>query len=187
MALYDFLSPSRVGQGQGPTTRSAPASPQAQPTIQGLGTDLVYEGQRQGFFDPKGSPYIRAMLRREALRNYRNRLRRGGVFGRSLGLDPMQQRQQLLSTELEGGNELSDFLGRGQSEELFSNRDFIRQLLGGETGFQRQRQLAKEEADRQKGSLGGTIGSLVGTAAGSFAGGAGTAYGGALGKKLGGG
>jgi hypothetical protein len=111
---------------------------------------------------------LAAMRRREALRNYRNRLRRGGTFGRLLGLDPMAQRQFLTQQQLGGTSDLADLLGQSQFQEQMGNRDFIRQLLSGQLDFERQKQLMKMQQDAQRGTLGGMIGGLVGKGLGGL-------------------
>jgi len=154
-----------------------PAAPAQAPTALGYGTDAIAEAGRQGYFDPNGSPKIRAALERRALRSARNRRRRGALTSRLLGLDPQQARAYQLQNETESGQQAADAIQGVNEQEMFGNRDYARSLLGGEIDYRRQRQLADEERKAQGGFWSG-VGGLIGTGLGGFAGGYGTALGG---------
>ena len=153
-----------------------PAAPAAAPTALGYGTDAIAEAGRQGYFDPNGSPKIRAALERRALRSARNRRRRGALASRLLGLDPQQARAYQLQNETESGQQAADAIQGVNEQEMFGNRDYARSLLGGEIDYRRQRAL-QDQANQGPGFW-GTVGGLVGTGLGGLAGGYGYKRGG---------
>lgn len=130
-------------------------------TVQGA----IGQGQGLGYFNAAGSPYIRELIRQGAIRNARNRQRRGMVTSQLFGLDPMAQRQALFDTERQASGDVSNAINEGQSQEAFGNRDYIRSLLGNQLGFEQQQALARLQAklaQQQQGGAGALFGSLLG-------------------------
>lgn len=176
------------GMGYG-TMRRAPVSPEmlnlnaaaprpaAPLTIPGMSTDAVYEAQRQGLFDPMGSPAIMARLRRQGMRSMRNQMRRGSVTGRLLGLDPWSQRAAMMDIGRESAGGLADFLNQAQLGQMQSGQDWARGLMAQEREFAEQR---RREREARKGGLGALLGTALGAGAGALVGNP------MLGAKLGG-
>lgn len=130
-----------------------------------IASNAIQQGQVAGLFSPEGSPFIAARLRRQALRNARNRLRGGSVMAQLAGLNPAQQRQALTDLNRDVSGQTADFLNEGQLQESLGNRDFIRQLFQGERGFEQQQLLERMRAKAAKdaqGGIGGFLGSAIG-------------------------
>lgn len=156
---------------------AASGDPFAGRTSTGAADRLVGMGQDAGFFDPSGTK-MRAMRRRQAMRGARNRRRRGEVTSRLAGLDPFQQRAALFDLDRDVSGRTADFLTEADLNESMGNRDYFRDLFGGQLGFERQRQLDREAYDRSKPRFGDILGGIAGQAAGAFMGGLGGGMGG---------
>jgi hypothetical protein len=129
-------------------------------------TGALGGAQGMGYFDPAGSPYLRAVLQRRARRSADAMRRRGSVMSRLLGLDPYQQRQSMLDTERMASGTTANALNSAQENELMGTQDWMRGLLGTERGYQEQR--------RARGGWQSMLGQLLGMGAGAFTGGMGT-------------
>lgn len=129
----------------------------------GINQEILGRAREAGFFDPFGSPRLRALRRRRALQLADIQRGRAGTYGRLIGLDPMSQRAALSRADISANAGMAGGLLGADVEEQQRNLDFFRQLYGGELDFQRQRQLEREAAKRE--ASGG-----IGTAVGGFAG-----------------
>ena len=127
----------------------------------GISRGVIKEASEGGLFSPFGSPRLRALRRRRALAQNEAMRRRAGASSQLYGLDPMQRRQAMVESNIGQNAALSGSLGEADFQEEMGGRDFARGLFGGELDFQRQRQLAKEQAKAQSG---GAFGSLLGAA-----------------------
>lgn len=143
-----------------PTYQPGPYEQQAGNAIQGAGA--------AGFFNPQGSPAIRANLRRNALRNADNMRRRSALLSRFLGLDPNQARVAEVNADTEANRGTADLLGRGSLDELLSNRDYFRGLFGNQLGGEQQRNMMRYQQDLSNPGLGGFLGGLLGQSAGAI-------------------
>lgn len=121
-------------------------------------------GQRAGFFDPNGSPLLTAQRRRTAIQAARARRRRGANAASLYGLDPSQTRAGLFQLDRQNSGDVADALNQGQYQEGIGNRDYIRQLFGGQLDYARQRDLAKYQADLARQNQGSFWGDLAGKA-----------------------
>lgn len=90
--------------------------------------------------------YLRAALRRRAMRRAMGRRRVGQTSSRLFGLDPMQARGAMFQTERDAQSDLSDALGQAELADLSGYQDFIRSLLTGERG----REFESSERDKQR-------------------------------------
>lgn len=124
------------------------------------------EAQRFGYFDPGGSEAIRARARRRAFGFGRDRRTRAATLSRLAGLDPMQQRQAILESDMEGASQLGEQLHDVDQRQEEGAQDFFRGLYGGERQFQQQRQIARDQAReaRRGGGAGAMIGQIAGAA-----------------------
>lgn len=166
MAIIPPVTPAPRGQGfLGSILARARGGFNAQRQLSGM----LRGGKEAGFFDPRGSQFVREQVRANALRNARNRLMRGGVLSRVLGLDPQQARVAQLQNELGAGSDISGALGEANLQQGLGTQDFFRSLLGGQLNFERQRQLQKqaERAANQQG-VGQLIGGLGSAAIGRY-------------------
>jgi hypothetical protein len=139
---------------------------------EGQSKRMLAAGTSAGAFRPD---FLRRQMRRGALRTAQGGRRRADVLGRLAGLDPMQQRQGMVESEIESSGGVAEALNRADLQGLSGYQDFIRQLLGGERGYQqeltmqqRRERAAREAEERQRGDV---FGQLFGTAAGSLIGG----------------
>lgn len=149
----------------------------------GIGKGAVAGAAGAGVFDVGGSPILRNLLRRHAMRSARNRMRSAGTLNRLIGADPMQARQNLIDVNRENTGQVAGSLGEADLAMGQQQNQFLQGLLG--------HQMDSEEARRQwdeahKSRVGAWLGQLLGTGVGAFAGGYGASLGGRLGKQAGG-
>lgn len=131
--------------------------------IIGQANRAIQGGQQAGYFDPMGSPAIRAAVRANALRTQRNRLQRGDVLRRLLGLDPQQQRAAQLGLEQQSGSDISNAILGADLGQLEGSQNFLRSLFGQQLAGQQQIAAARAAAKAQQaGGIGNFIGQLGG-------------------------
>lgn len=159
-----------------PATFGGPPAATTPDTYAGQASGIIQGGTQAGYFDPRGSQVLRAMLRRAALRTAQNRRRRSSVLGQLVGLSPEQQRYQQVQAEQGASADTSGFLNDAMLQEQLGNQQFARGIYGQERGFEEQRARDKAQRDYEKsqqGGIGSYLGSLAGTGLGAFTGGAG--------------
>ena len=185
MAFAAVPAMNRFDIQQGQTT-VLPTSPHNSPAAAGSGQDISAPGfnfgvpggsnrniantaiqgaQSAGFFDPMGSPILRAALRRNALRSAENQRRRGSVLSRLLGLNPNEARAQQLQTEDAAGTNAADAINQGDLSFLTGNQDFLRSLFSGQLSAENQQALARLMAtlqDRNRPGIGAAAGDILG-------------------------
>ena len=135
---------------------------------QGAAQRAIGRAGEAGFFDPAGSDLIRRQVRAHALRTARNRVSRGGVLSRIMGLDPQQARAAQLGFEQGAGDDISGALNQSDLEQGLGNQEFFRDLFRQQIGFDQQRQLQREAAREARRAQGSTLGRIAGAAAGAF-------------------
>jgi hypothetical protein len=138
------------------------------PTYGNAARGIVQQGGQAGFFNPMGSPQILAAVRQNALRNAQNRLHRGALLSRLLGLDPQQSRAAQLGFEQQAGGDISNALLGAQNQQLLGSQDFIRSLFGQGLQGEQQMAAARAAAKAQQGANAGGIGSFLGRIGASF-------------------
>lgn len=128
--------------------------------------DLLGSGFDQGVFSPT---YLRNMLRQHAISNYGGGQRRQQVMAQLLGLDPSSARALLQQGEISGTHDLTGALNDAELQGYGGYQQYLQQLLGGERGFEQQKQIAAMQAKAQRdaqhqgflGGLGGIIGGFL--------------------------
>lgn len=158
MALNDFMRTMSGGGGFNagdPFARGAGAGT----------TGLLRQGGQYGFFNPGGSDQFRALQRRRILGMGRNRRNRASLLARLSGQDRMGAQNALQESERDQADFQSGALNDFDVSEYAGNRDFFRNLLGQERGFEEERRRRKEERDAQGSGFWGGLGSLAGQGA----------------------
>lgn len=131
--------------------------------------DLAGQYQREGFFNPYGSPRLRALRRRAALQRRQAMMQANQGAAQLYGLDPMQQRAALAQGNVYGNAATSGELANADLQTEQEQAGFGRQLFMGNLDYARQRQLQKELAKQQsQGGIGAAFGGLVGNVAGGW-------------------
>jgi hypothetical protein len=146
---------------------------------------IISGATNAGFFDPMGSPMLRAAIRRRALRSAQNRRSAGAGAAQLAGLDPQAARQSFVDTNRGINADTSNFINDAEHGFLMGNQDFARGLFGGrlanEDQIAAEARQAKRERDARGNPLAAGLGTIVGTGLGAATGG----YGAALGSRLG--
>lgn len=158
MATYDVRRQAFGGFGANPAAGSIRGNQQ-----------LLGRAQEAGHFDPFGSPRLRALRRRMALRRGDAMRSRTSSYGKLLGLDPMAQRSALVDSDLAANAGTSDFLNQAEFQDQSSAQDFSRGLYGGELDFNRQQMLQRQaERAARSGGLGQAAGVIGGRVLNKF-------------------
>lgn len=168
--------------GFDPTNPYAGMADNTDPGYGGTTSRILGQAGQSGAFDPQGSVLLKAMLRKSALRNARNRMQSGRVASKLYGADPFQARQSLLDTERDTSGQTADFLNQADLNQGMGYQSWVRGMLGGERGFEQDEKMTRLRAEleqaMQGGGIGSLLGQLLGIGGGAFLGGAGSALGG---------
>lgn len=161
--------------GGGWFTQVKPRLKEMAAQAQGGGAAGTIKGLLAGGAQTFTPDYLRTALRRKALGTSDAMRRRNAVLSRLSGLDPMQQRQAMIDADIEASGGLAGALNAADLQGLSGYQDFIRQLLGGERGYQFQREEAERqrqwEEEMQGGGFWDMLGNVGGKALGAFTGG----------------
>jgi hypothetical protein len=147
----------------------------------GLQNSLIQQGNQSGAFSPTGSPLVMALAKRQAQTGAESQIHRGDVMGRLLGLNPYEQRGQLLNVGNDAAGNAANALNSAQYGQASGGQDFIRQMFGQRLGFEQQKllqYLAQKQAQKQQGGFGSMFGGLLGQGLGALVPGLGGLFGG---------
>lgn len=135
-------------------------------------------------FAREQSNLLNEQVRRGAFRTARNRIKRGGVLARLLGLDRQQSQAARLGNEQGAAEDISNTIGEGELQNSLGMRDFRNRLFMGDLDFQRQQQEQRRQEKAQRGGFWGQAlgaglslipgGGLLGAGANLFGGGGGS-------------
>jgi hypothetical protein len=103
-----------------------------------------------GFFDPTGSPLLRAALRRRAMRTAQNRRQAGAGAAQLAGLDPMSARQSFVDTNRGVNADTANDINESEFQFLQGGQDFARNLFSDRLRSEDETKRLKLEAKMQK-------------------------------------
>ncbi len=113
-----------------------------------------------------GPGYLRERARAGALQTADSMRRRNFNVSRLSGLDPQQQRQAMIDSDISANEGLSGALNAADLQDAGGFQDWLRRVLGQERGYQFQSEESQRQRDweesQQPSFLGEALGSVVG-------------------------
>lgn len=141
-----------------------------QPNLGGQAQQILTQAQGQGMLDPSGSPQLRALRRRQALRHALAMRQRGQGASQLYGLDPLAARAAAQGQARQSASDVSNFLNTSDFQEQQGNQDFARGLFRDRLGVEDQIAAERRAAKRNRFNIGSALGGLAGQAGGAFLG-----------------